>query len=254
MSAEGVGRQFEIEGRTLGYPAVFEDACSAVGLFVVQAEAAQALIDASGFEVAPILPGRALLSLSCVHYRESVCGRYDEISLGFFVRKAGRDKREQSGASALPYLGTWFDIARDEAATFVWKLPVTTRLANDAGVRMWGFPKTVEKIDFALRDGRAEFALRIDDQAVLRYSVPARGKRRGPRSASHVYSIFEGAPCVTRLGHRYEEMGMGLRTGRLELGGHPVAEQLRHLGVGARPLLASWMGRLRFDVGPPEKL
>ena len=248
------GREFEIEGKTLRYPAVFQDASSAVGLFVVRADVAQSLIAESGFEVAPVLPGRAVLSLSCVHYRESVCGSYDEVSLAFFVRKAGHERREQSGASALPYLGTVYDIARDEAATFIWKLPVTTRLANDAGVFMWGFPKTVEEIDYELRNGRAHFALRMDGQAVLEYSVPTKGSMHRPRSASTVYSIFEGAPSVTQLIHEYGEMGTSLGKGRLELAGHPVAQQLRELGVGHRPLLSSWMGRMRFDVDAPEKL
>ncbi|MBW2388841.1 MAG: hypothetical protein JRG89_10435 [Deltaproteobacteria bacterium] len=135
-------RRFEIEGKSLGFPSLFQDGCSAVGLFIVPSRAAQELIRDSGFELAELLPGRTALSLSCIHYRESDCGVYNEISLAFFVKpKHGRP-------SAIPYLGTWLDIARDDAATFVWKLPVTTRLANDAGVRMWGFPKTIEEIDF----------------------------------------------------------------------------------------------------------
>jgi hypothetical protein len=241
-------RRFEIEGRSLGFPARFRDGSSAAGLFTVPSSRAQALIRESGFEVAELWPGRAGFSLSCVHYRESDCGVYDEISMAFFVKPVhGR-------ASRIPYLGTWLDIARDDAATHVWRLPVTSRLANDAGILMWGFPKTIEAIDFEVADGRATFQLRMDGREVLSYSVRAAGSQDPPRSASAVYSIYDGAPHVTRLEHEYHDVGVRLGGGRLTLGDHPIADQLRGLGLPRRPLVATWMGRLSFVVGPPEKL
>jgi hypothetical protein len=240
-------RRFEIEGRSLGFPAKFRDGSSAVGLFVVPARAAGELIRESGFEVAPVAPGRALMSVSCVHYRDSDCDVYNELSLAFFVKKLGP-------ARGLPYIGTWIDIVRDEAATFVWKLPVTTQLANDAGVYMWGFPKTVEEIDFDLSGGRASFRLRMDGQDVLSYSVRAEGKSNQPHSASPVYTLYEGTPHVTYLGHEYRDVGIRPGGGRLQLGDHPIADQLRGLGLPRRPLIAMWMGGLTFDVGAPQKL
>jgi hypothetical protein len=249
-ASESIGnpaRRFEIEGRTLGFPARFGDASSALGLFLVPSRAANALIAESGFEVAQVAPGRAVFSLSCVHYRESDCGIYREISMAFFVKKSG-------DSSGIPYLGTWLDIARDRAATFVWRLPVTTRLANDAGILMWGFPKTIEEIDFEVTGERATFDLRMGGRKVFSYSVRAVGKRSQPRGTSDVYSIFEGAPHVTHLSHEYRDMGVQLGGGDLLLGDHPVAEDLRGLGLPRRPLVASWIGRLSLDVGPPEKL
>jgi len=241
-------RKFEIEGKVLGFPARFQDGSSAVGLFTVPASGAQALIRESGFEVAELWPGRACFSLACCSYRESDCGSYNEVSMAFFVKpKHGR-------SSGVPYLGTWLDIVRNDSATHIWKLPVTTRLANDAGVRMWGLPKTIEEIDFEKADGRATFQLRMDHCEVLRFSVPATGKRDQPPSASAVYSIYEGAPHVTILENEYHDVGMSFRGGRLSLGEHPIAERLRGLALPRRPLLSTWMGRLSLEVGPPEKL
>ena len=240
-------RRFEIEGRTLGFPARFGDASSALGLFLVPSRAANALIGESGFEVAQVAPGRAIFSLSCIHYRESDCGSYREISMAFFVEK-------KASARGIPYLGTWLDIARDRSATFVWKLPVTSRLANDAGILMWGLPKTIEEIGYEVSGERATFDLRMDGRRVLSYSVRAVGKRNQPRGTSEVYSNFEGAPHVTRLSHEYWDMGVRFGGGDLRLGDHPVADELRGLGLPRRPLVASWIGRLALDVGPPEKL
>jgi hypothetical protein len=240
-------RRFEIEGRSLGYPTQFRDGSSATGLFVVPSRAANVLIVESGFQVAEIAPGRAILSLACVHYTDSDCGAYEEISLGFFVKKHGQ-------ATGLPYLGTWRDIIRGQAVNHTWKLPVTSRLANDAGVLMWGFPKTIEEIDFELSGGRASFTLRMDGRQVLSYSVRAQGKRHAPAAASPVYSVFEGAPHVSHLTQEYRDVGVRLGGGRLRLGDHPLAEQLRGLGLPRRPLLATWMGHLSFEMSAPEKL
>ena len=248
MARGASARRFEIEGRSLGYPTLFQDGSSAVGLFTVPTGGAQALIRESGFQVAELLPGRAGFSLACCTYRDSECGVYNEIAMAFFV------KPQRGRRSRIPYLGTWLDIVRNDAATHIWKLPVTTRLANDAGVLMWGFPKTVEEIDFELADGRATFHLRMDGREVLSYSVPATGSRDRPPTASAVYTIYEGAPHVSYLESEYHDVGVSLGGGRLRLGDHPVAEQLRELGLPRRPLVASWMGRLRFSAGAPEKL
>jgi hypothetical protein len=242
------GRRFDIEGKSLGYPALFQDGSSAVGLFPVPSSGAQALIRDSGFEVAELWPGRTAFSLACCHYRESDCGVYNEIAMAFFVKpKHGRGSR-------IPYLGTWLDIIRNHSATHVWKLPVTTKLANDAGVLMWGFPKTVEEIDFDVAGGRATFRLRMDGSEVLTFSAPASGTRHQPRRASAVYSIYEGAPHVTYLENECHDVGVSLRGGRLTLGDHPVARELRALGLPRRPLVTSWMGRFSFEVGATEEL
>ncbi len=240
-------RTFEIEGRTLGYPAKFQDASSAIGLFVVPLSAAKDMIHGSGFEVAPVAPGKAMFTLSCVDYRESDCGVYKEIAMAFFVKHYGRNNN-------IPYLGTWLDIVRDKANTLIWKLAVTTKLANDAGVLMWGLPKTIEKIDFKVSDERAKFTLSMDDQEVLSYSVSAKGKRSQPPGASPFYSNFKNAPHVTYLGHEYKDMGVRFGDGRLSLGDHFISEKLRGLGLPRRPLISSWIGRLSLNVDAPEKL
>ncbi len=241
------GRRFEIEGQNLGYPTMFRDGSSALGLFSVPSGAANAIIAESGFEVAKVAPARAALSLACVHYTDSDCGVYEEISLAFFVKKLGK-------STWLPYIGTWCDIIRGQAVNHTWKLPVTTKLANDAGVLMWGFPKTVEDIDFDLSEGQATFTLRMDGTEVLSYSVRAEGKRHQAPVASPVYSVFQGAPHVSYLTQEYRDMGVRLGGGLLKLGNHPLADQLRGLGLPRRPLFASWMGHLSFEMSAPEKV
>jgi hypothetical protein len=239
-------RRFELEGRSLGYPTEFRDGSSIGGLFAVRSRVANELIADSGFRVAEIAPGRAVLALTGVQYTDTDCGAYEESAQAFFVRKVGQ--------AHIPYWSTWRDILQGQIASHTWKLQVNTPLSRDCGIQMWGFPKTLDKIDFERTQGRAEFRLRMQGQEVLRYSVPATGTQTPAPIASPVYSIFEGAPHVAILTQRYRETGYHPGGGRLELGSHPLSEELRALGLPRRPLLATWNGHLSFSMSAPSKL
>lgn len=57
-------RRFSIEGVDLGYPTLFDDGSTSVGMYVVSSKVANELIAESGFTVAEIAPGKAVLSFS----------------------------------------------------------------------------------------------------------------------------------------------------------------------------------------------
>ncbi len=239
---------FDIQGRRLTYPTYFNAGSSAVAMFPVPAAAADALIGSSPFRAAQIWPGKALLTLACVHYADSDCGSYEEIGIGFIVRPLARSPR-------LPRVRTLLDLAGRGAANFVWRLPVTTPLACRAGIDMWGLPKTVEQIAYERRAEYASFALEMDGRAVLRLTMRAAGNRAQGPIVSPVYSVLRGLPHVSYLGQQYREVGVHLGGGAsLELGNHPIADSLRSLKLPRRPLAASWMGRLRFEMSRPRPL
>jgi hypothetical protein len=238
---------FEIEGEVLTYPTQFRDGSSAAGLFLVDSAKANDFIADSGFRIAEVAPGRGVLAITGVHYTDTDCGVYEETAQAFFV--VPRDARRR-----VPYFGTWADIVTGRSASFTWRLQVTTALSRDAGLRMWGFPKTIEDVAFERKAGAATFHLRMADQDVFRFRVRDRGSRSPAPMTSTVYSIFEGKPHVSHLAQRYRETGYQFRGGDLELGDHPMADELRALGVGQRALLATWNGHLAFSMTAPTLL
>jgi len=240
-------RRFEIEGEQLGYPTRFRDGCAATGLFLVKSRVANELIAESGFRVAQVAPGRAILTLNCVHYTDTDCGAYEEIAMAFFVEPTSR-------RAHIPYLGAGYEILRGQCPSYTWNIQVTTALSRDAGLLMWGFPKTIEEIAYERSGDDASFGLRRDRQEVLHYSVRAQGKQQPAPVSSPVYSVFEGAQQVSTLSQQYREVGYQPGGGRLRLGGHPLAQQLRNLGLPRRPLVAGWMGHLSFSMSAPRKL
>jgi hypothetical protein len=245
---ETASRKFEIEGVELGYPTEFRDGASAAGMFLVRSAVANELISESGFRVADVLPGRGLMALTGVHYEDTDCGTYEETAFAFFVEPL-------DGRRGLPWIGPWMNILRGgRAPTFTWKLQVNTTLSQQCGIQMWGFPKTVDQIDYERSEDTARFTLSMNDQLVFRFTVRPGPGRDMPTVASQVYSIFEGAPVLSHLTQRYRDASHRPRGGELELGDHPLANELRALGLSARPLLASFMGHLHFSMSAPEKL
>ena len=71
-------RSYEIEGQTVTMPLVVGRADIGVATFLVSASKAQELLPGPELDVVELLPGRALLTISCVDYIETDLGRYNE--------------------------------------------------------------------------------------------------------------------------------------------------------------------------------
>jgi hypothetical protein len=242
-------RIFQLEGRDLSYPTRFYDGSSSMGIFSVSAKVADDIIAESGFTAARIAPGRTALSLICVHYTDTECGAYEEIAMAFFVKRHGSQARP-----AIPYLSTWWDILRGNICSYTWCLPVSSTLSRDCGIFMWGFPKTLERIDYQRESGRTQSSWRIDGELVLSYSVPATGSKIAKEISPPVYSVLDGNAHVSYLTQRYTQVGHHGRDGILKLGKHPAADTLRRLGLPKKPLIAAFNGHLAFEMSHPEPL
>jgi len=182
-----------------------------------------------------------------IDYRDNDLGDYDEVSIAFVVRERGAGGR-------LPWLGAWADLLRGRMATFIHWLPVDQSFTRDAGEGIWGFPKTVERIDLRYDERHIRCRLKAAGQHVLTLSLPRGGSRRLPDSEMTTYTYLHGTPHRTRFVSGAE--GFGLRPGgaELALGDHPYAERLRALGLPRRALMSTWMERMHGRFEAPEKL
>jgi len=227
---------FEIQGRTVTLPAVVRDASSGSVMYMVDAPAAQKLIP-KAFEVVEAAPGQTQLTLVIVDYRDNDLGDYDEVGIVFFVRPAGEPDAE---------LGS-----------YIYKLPVNQSFTCDAGYQIWGFPKSVEEIDFSYEDDSATCKLTMGGRHVLSLTVPRGGEGSTPDTAAVGYTLIQGIPHRNEFvrGGSGEQTVPGGEGVALELGDHPIADELRTLGVEtAAPLLSAWSEHMRGHFGMSEKL
>jgi hypothetical protein len=200
------------------------------------------------FEVAEIAPGRTVMSLAVIDYRDNDLGDYNEVSITFFVRPKGAPK-------GVPYLGTIVDFFRQRLGTYIYKLPVNQAFTCEAGCTIWGFPKTVEQIDIEYADDTARCRLAMDGQPVLDITLPRGGEGTMPERPMVTYTLINGVAhrtASTMGGRGFGAFGGG--RARLELGSHPVARDLRSLGLPKKPLMCAWTEHMSARFEAAEKL
>jgi hypothetical protein len=226
---------YTIQGREVRLPVAVRDASSGAATYVVDAAAARRLVPGA-FEVAEVWPGRALLSLAVIDYRDNDLGAYHEVSIAFFVRRRG----ERRGP-----LATVADFFRGRLPTYIRHLPVDGSFTRDAGETIWGFPKTVQRIDWDRRPERLTCTLTMDGQHALTLSLPAGGARTLPEQHLTTYSLIRGRPHATPFTSSAEGAGFHLGGAELSLGTHSIADELRSLGLPKKALMTMWMERMR---------
>jgi hypothetical protein len=172
-----------------------------------------------------------------VDYRDNDLGDYYEVGILFFVRPAGRTDAP---------LGS-----------YIYKLPVNQGFTCEAGCRIWGFPKSVEKIDFAYTDDSATCRLVMDGRHVLTLTVPRGGEGESADEQAVGYTVIEGVPHtnVFTRGGRGQQTVPGGAGVALELGDHAIADELRSLGLPeAAPLLSAWTEHMTGSFAASTKL
>jgi hypothetical protein len=186
------------------------------------------------------------LSISCIDYRDNDLGDYNEVSIAFFVRKRGERKR-------LPYLGAAADMMRGLLPTHIIHLPVNQSFTCEAGQKIWGFPKTVDEIEFDTTGDRARCVWNKDGQNVLKISLPRGGTRDFPEQTLCTYSYIDGVLHRTPFASSAENLGIRMGGVQLALGAHPIADELRSLGLPKPALMSMWMGKMRGSFGAAER-
>ncbi len=245
MSEEG--RTYTFEGRDFTLPCVVRHASAGAATFLVSAKAARRLLPGPEIELAELLPGRALCVIAIIDYKDNDLGDYDEVSIAFFVRPRG-------DAPAIPWLGNWIDLVRGRLAVYIHHLPVNQSFTCEAGCTIWGYPKTVQQIEFTYPPERASCKLVYDGEHALTLSVPRGGKRTLPESEMTNYSYIEGVAHANVASQGAEGFGVKLGGAELTLGTGPIADELRSLGLPRRALMTTWMERMHGSFGPSRKL
>jgi hypothetical protein len=236
---------YTFQGREVTMPVEVRDASSAAATYLVDAAVARTLLPSPDLDVVELLPGRALFSIAAIDYRDNDLGDYNEISLAFFVRERGAPR-------GVPYLGTLVDFLRGNVATYIWKLPVNQSFTRDAGAGIWGFPKTVDVIDFDDAAHRRRARLVMAGRSVLTFSTLARGTRTLPDAPTTTYTMVNGRLHRTQFTMGSREVGFAVGGAERTHGDHPNADDLRRVGLPERALITKWLGKQHARVGPPQ--
>jgi hypothetical protein len=222
-----------IQGREVQMPVEVRDAEVAAATFLVSAAAVDRLIGSTGLSVAQVMGGRALCSLAFIDYKDNDLGDYNEVAVAFLVR---------------PHDGT------KGMAPYIHRLPVDQSFTCEAGQTIWGFPKWVTSMAITDEGRTRSIVLSEDGRHILTLAV-----RRSPVPfpsrdlVMHAYSLRDGVLRRTRWTTR--NAGVHGRPGGavLVLGaGHPMADELRSIGLPRRALMTSTVARMAATFDEPE--
>jgi hypothetical protein len=237
-----------IQGHEVALPVQIRDAAVASAMFAVPAAAAQAVIAYSGLEIAEVWRGRAICSLAFVRYADGDLGPYHEFAVAFLVRPPGTPP-PSGGLGRLRGL-------RGVGAFIHW-LPVNQEFTLECGRSIWGFPKELADMPMDLAGRVKRCAVRFGGRTAVEVAVRPGAPMPGGAGAPKVdaYSCLDGVTRRTPWTLTPSEVRMRPGGAKVVLGDHPVAEELRSLGLDrARALSSTTVGHLSMTFDPAEEV
>ena len=242
-------RSWTVMGRTVTLPVEVRRARQWGVQYLVPAAAAQGIVDPTGLEVTGPVPGRALVALAVCRYDDTDLGPYHEVAVSFVVRPHDAPPNASAGQRVQEFFS-------GAVGAYIHRLPVDREFSCAAGRDVWGFPKWVTTIDIdepaagSTRSGTGTSVRLVDDGVhVLSLAVAAGGRLRLPSNAPPSYSFRHGV--LRRTTWTTSAEGVTGRPGgaTLVLGDHPMADELRAVGLPRRALFSSSAAVMRasFD-------
>lgn len=220
---------WEIRGHRVTFPVRIHDAAAACATYMVRADRARAQLAGTGLEPVSVA-GRTLLFLALIDYRVNDLGIYSEV------------------ATALP---AWH---HGKIGLHILQLPVTEEFTLEAGRALWGLPKWLGRADLSISGSRGTCRLHEGAEHVLTAVISALPLRIPFTIPGAVTALAprEGAVLASPVTARASGLRVGIGA-TVDLGArHPMAAQLRELGLPRRPLLTTVIDHVAFDMAPAE--
>jgi hypothetical protein len=243
---------WQVLGRTIGLPVEVRKAAQWGVQYLVPAKAAQRIVDPTGLEVTGPVPGKALMALAVCRYDDTDLDSYHEVAVSFVVRPhdappnpSAVDRVREFGTGAI--------------GAYIHRLPVDQEFTCAAGRDIWGYPKWITTIDIDepeptdRRSGSGTSVRLVDDGThVLTLTLAGGGPVKLPSQAPPSYSFRDG--LLRRTPWEMSAEGVAGRPGgaTLVLGDHPMADELRTLGLPKRALFSSSAAQMRATFGSAE--
>lgn len=215
-----------ILGEQVTMPVEIRVADAASAMFLADADAARNILGGTGLEPVTIAR-RAICTLVFVRYVDGDLGPYHEFGLAVMAQLPGD---------------------RSSIGIYISWLPVNQPFTLAAGREIWGFPKEMADIRITSHGRGKRCEVLIDGRLVVALEtsggIPAPAKLGGASIAA--YTNLDGVLRSTPWVMNPSDVRMRPGGARVELGEHPVAEQMRALGLPRRALFTSEIGSLQM--------
>lgn len=234
LEAQRIGPEVTLRDEAVRLPFRFHRSDGFTAVFGADAGRVRDALPSAGLHPVLLQDGRAAVLVGAFHHREQTIGAADGR-----VRTAKPYGEVMVAALVTPRLAPpvapLFATDLFGVGGFVFHLPVTSRLALDAG-RLFGLPKFVADMAFSEEAGERSVVVAEGGRELLSFRVRPSGRITQSWAPMVVYGVRDTELIRTAMpGVSWEQVRLGRAGGRLELGGHPVADTIRALGTASEP-------------------
>jgi hypothetical protein len=215
------------------------------GLFFVPIAGARSLVPDDYFDVAEVLPGKAVFFIGTGECRDSDIGAYKEMYVGFYTENREREKRPGRFTN-------FMELVRNQSKMFMWKNWVSSTAAIDkmdvAGSKIFRLGK-IEREDL---ESSTRFSMEHEEDGSIQFSTPreSRSVKSDFQLQKTHYGRLHGEPSRCQLDLDVHEMVTSPREGELQMQGR-IATECERIGIPKKPLVSIWIPEMGFKMHKP---
>jgi hypothetical protein len=210
--------------RSIYVPVFYYDTMRLNTVFLAPQNKLKALLPSARMHPIRVLPGQGIVAISAMAFRDSDLGPYNEVSISipFTLDRA------------TPLFTGILRKGPEISRIYIRHLPVTTEIARAAGVDFAGYPKFLASIEFEKRDGWISCRLAEGERHILTLSGRELEVQDAPRSRVQYFTARGGRLLCSEgiTSERREATSRDAGHARLQLGDHPISQELEELGLG----------------------
>jgi hypothetical protein len=233
-------------GERVELPIRYLDFSAMIGGFTARADKLQGLLPSKRLKPALFTPGKGVIAFSAFEYRELVdIPKYNEFAISIPVLY-----EPSVNIPGLPLLAPqWFKTY----GLYVHHLPVTTVLARDGGIEIWGFPKFLAEITFEEMGESLRCRVRAEGKDII--TLEGEKLATKPQSTEWPTYSVKGDELLKTRTQVQGEMGVSALRGGVTytLGDHPIADELRSLDISDKAVQYIYAPQLQSMLYPGEK-
>ena len=210
--------------QTLVFPVFYYEVTTLACQFLAPLEQVQRILPSQRMHPLRITPWHCVVNISAFEYHQSDIGPYNELSVGVPIVLDRPSPLFVGTLSPVPTV----------PQVYIHQLPVTTEIARDAGIELYGFPKFLADIAFEREGPLVRCRLEKDGQSILTLTGREGQLKKTPRSRIHPFTVRTNhmLRCEIIVSERQQVTGRGTSDVRLELGEHPMAQELADWKLG----------------------
>lgn len=221
----------EIEHRKISWresgiysPFFYYDFMRLSAQFLAPIERVKALLPSSRMHPLHITQSHSVVSIAAYEHRDCDIEPYNEIGISIPVTLDQVSPLSTGISQQVP----------DVPKIYIHHLPVTSETARDAGIELAGYPKFLASITFEKGGDWISCHLSEGNKYILTLAGRELELHPVARSRIHALTVRGGRilRCELILNEREEAISENSTDVRLELGDHPISQELRDLRLG----------------------